>query len=123
VVVNASKNSYHPESGMGSENLTILENLKGEFPGGREHKSCRNTRLALFHGEEPLEDGDEKRGGLSGACLGLTCHIPTLKSNWQGELLDGSTADEAGILNAPSKSKSAKSLPCSGEERGGGTMS
>ena len=80
--------------------LEVLPGLQGELPGRGEDQGTDHFRVPL-RGQrfQPLQDGQGKSGGLSGACLGTAQDILSLQDQRDRGLLDGGRDFIAGIAD------------------------
>ncbi len=103
VVVDAPVHREDREPGVGAQQTRVGLDLHHQLAGGRDDEHARRgdrRPRGGRMGEAAGERGDEERGGLPGAGLGLARDVLAAQGERQGRLLDGGRGDEARVLDA-----------------------
>jgi hypothetical protein len=102
-VVDAPKYHGNPESRVFTQHLRVIEDLHGELARGRQDQrtdAAAAAAMSRWIGQQALIQGHQKRGGLAGARLSLSCNIFAQERNRQGTRLHGCGADETSFTDA-----------------------
>ena len=83
----------------------LLEDLRGEFAGGRDDEAADAVLPSPLGAVERLEGGDDKREGLAAARLGGSEDVAAGERVWDGRALDGGEFLEARVREAALRPK------------------